>query len=352
MHARFTLAPAIVCAATLLLAACTSTAPAAPTAAPQARPDATTAPAAGTTANTKAVVVYGSVNGDDLPLWVAKEAGYFASNGIDLDLQLSSSTSASMAALLGGNAQFYQGGGSDAVSATASGADVAVVSMTSPVYSYVLEAAPDVKTAADLKGKKIGISTVGSSSDVGLRVALRKVGLDPDNDVAILAVGGVPERTAGMVNGSIQATVVNPPETLSLESHGFHPLIDLAAQKLPASLQSTVVQRSFIASNRATVQAYVDSMVQAIARIRADKPFTIGVLKKYFKSDDDRAMGATYDFYASEVLASQPFPRPELFTDSIAVLAQRNEKIKSVDLQSILDPSFVQSAVDRKLAGS
>jgi NitT/TauT family transport system substrate-binding protein len=287
------------------------------------------------------------VNGDDLPLWVGVEAGYFSQRGLDLDVQLASNTSASMAALLGGSTQFYQGGGSDAVSAAAAGAEPLIVSVSSPVYSYVLEAAPSMKTPADLKGQKIGISSVGSSADIGVRVAIRTAGLDPDTDVSIVAVGGVPERSAALANGSVQASVLNPPETLTLERQGFHPLLNLAALKLPTALQASVVTRSFAAANKPVVQAYVDGLVQSIARIKADKPFAVSVLKKYFKSEDDQAMNATYDFYAVEVIASDPTPRPEGLTDAIAILSLKNEKIRGVDPNSVIDPSYVQSALQR-----
>lgn len=298
---------------------------------------------------TKLAVVYGSINGDDLPVWVTKEAGIFERNGLDVDLQLASSSSAAIAALISGSVQITQTGGSDAVSATAGGADVIVVAITSPVYSYVFEVPAEIKTVEDLRGKKVGVSSFGSSSDIGVRVALRKVGLDPDKDVAIVAVGDVPTRTAAMKNGAIQGTVVNPPETISLEAQGFHPLLDLAALKLPAVLQTSIVQRSYATANHDVIQRYVDSLMLGIARIRQDKAFTVGVLKKYFKSDDDKAMSATYDFFMSEVIAVQPYPRPELFVDSIAELAKRNEKVRGFDAAKIVDLSFVQNAVDRGL---
>ena len=297
----------------------------------------------------KLVVVYGSINGDDLPTWIAKEAGIFSRNGLDVDLQLVSSSSAAMAAVVSGNADVAQTGGSDAVSAVVGGADVVVLAVTSPVYSYVFEVAASIKTTDDLKGKKVGVSSVGSSADVGVRVALRKVGLDPDKDVGILAAGDVPSRTAAMISGAIQGTVVNPPETLALERAGFHPLLDLAALKLPAVLQSSIVKRSLTKDRAPVAQRYVDSLVQAIAYMKANKTFTVGVLKKYFKSEDEAAMSATYDFFTTEVVAALPAPRPELFADAIAVLAAKNDKVKGFDAARIVDDSFVASAAKRGL---
>jgi hypothetical protein len=75
------------------------------------------------------------------------------------------------------------------------------------------------------------------------------------------------------------------------------------------------------------------------------------VLKKFYKSDDDAAMAAAYDFHAGEVVATLPFPRPEQFADALEQLAQNNPRVREVDLGKMLDPSFVQDAADRGLGG-
>jgi uncharacterized protein (UPF0264 family) len=93
----------------------------------------------------------------------------------------------------------------------------------------------------------------------------------------------------------------------------------------------------------------VDALVLGIKKMKADRDFGITVLKKYFKSTDDKAMAATYDFYAKLVTATQPFPRPEMFADAQVILGVTNTAVKSYDVTKMLDTSFVQSAVDRGL---
>jgi hypothetical protein len=84
--------------------------------------------------------------------------------------------------------------------------------------------------------------------------------------------------------------------------------------------------------------------------LKQDKPGTVAILKKYYRSDDDAAMSAAFDFHAGEVVATLPFPRPEQFADAIAQLSVSNPRIRDVDLGRLLDPSFVQDAADRGLA--
>ena len=193
------------------------------------------------------------------------------------------------------------------------------------------------------------MSSVGSSSDIATRVALRKLGLDPDKDVTIVAVGSSQQRTAALLAGAIQAGVSQPPDSIALEEKGFHVLYDLASQKLPSANTSVVVKRDYLNANRGVVQRYVDALFLGIKKVKSDRAFGVQVLKKYFQSTDDKAMGATYDFYALTVTPSQPVPRPEQFADAQATLGATNAKVKDYDVSNMLDQSFTKSAIDRGL---
>jgi len=321
----------------------------APTSAPTAAPVAAAAPKPATAPLQKLSVAYSNVSADDLASWVAKEAGIYAQNGLDVDLQLVAGGSKTMAALLSGQEDLTLQGGGEVLSATASGADLVVLAALAPVYPYLLEVSADIKTVDDLRGKKVGVSSPGGSADIASRVALKKQGIDPDVDVNFVAVDSHANRTAALISGAIQAGVDDPPDSFEVERHGLHPLFDLAALKLPAAQTVLTGQRTWVNANRETTQKFVDSLVQGIARMRADKPFTIGVLKKYFESDDEEAMSGAYEFFVKEVTQPAPFVRPEHFADAVSILGEKNDKIKTVDLSRIIDPSFVQSAVDRGL---
>jgi len=297
----------------------------------------------------KLAVSYSNIIGDELPLWVTKEGGFFAENALEIGDLENVASAQGVPALISGKIQVAQVGGSEVMSANAEGADLVVVAQLAGVYPFVLEVAAPIKTVADLKGKKVGVSSVGSSSDIATRAALKKMGLDPDKDVTIVAVGSAAQRTAAMLGGAIDAGVAQPPDSLALEEKGFHVLYDLASQKLPSANTSVVVTRQFLNANKAVVQRYVDSLVLGIKKMKADRAFSVEVLKKYFKSTDEKAMGATYDFYAQLVTATQPFPKPEMFADAQTILGAKSDKVKSYDVSKMLDTSFVQSAVDRGL---
>ena len=302
----------------------------------------------------KVVAAYSNVSADDWVMWYAFEKGIFKERGLDVDIQAISGGAQTSAALIANQIHVAQFGGSEALSANAAGADLVMVANMAPVYPYILYTQKGIKTAADLKGKKVGASNKGGSSDIATRAALKAMGLDPDKDVSIQYVGSHSNRTAALLNGSIDAGVDDPPEDQDLVKAGLNPLYDLAAQKLPASNTGILVQRSYLTANKDVVQAYVDATVIARSRMAKDKDGSIQVLQKYFKSNDNESANHAFQFFiggASPVTPLYPLPATEQFKDAVTILGADNDKVKTFDVNKMLDTSFVKSAQDRKLGG-
>jgi ABC-type nitrate/sulfonate/bicarbonate transport system substrate-binding protein len=341
----------------LLAAACSSpsqpaAAPATPTTvAKPAAPASTSGLAAAAPASgpaKKIGIAYSNLIADSLSLWVARESGIFARNGLDVDLQYIASTNA-FAALLAGQVQASSGGGSEVISGVANGAEVVVVANLMPIYPYFMEAPASIKTPADFKGQQIAITNPGATFDIASRVALRKAGLNPDSDVIWIKTGSVPNVQSALLSGQVQGGLAQVPDTLKLEAAGLHPVIDMSTLNAPASGTVIAMQKAYMADNKDVVQKLIDSVVQAYALEKQDKAMTVNVLKQYLKSDDDAAMSATYDYFVTK--APPMLPKPEQFMDSYGVLGEQNPKIKDVDLSKMLDGSYFQSAIDRKLGG-
>ena len=300
---------------------------------------------------TKVVSAYSNISADDWIPWYAFEKGIFKDNGLDVDLQSINGGAQTSAALIAGGIQIGQFGGSEALSANAGGADVVIVANLAPVYPYKLYVQKGITSIQGLKGKKVGVSNAGGSSDIATRAALKAAGLDPDKDVNIIAVGSHANRTAALLAGTIDAGVDDPPEDLELVKAGLTPLIDLASQKLPAANTGVIMQRTYLTANKATVQAYVDSLVIARLKMKSDKAGAVVVLGKYFKLDNQDALNNAYDFFMNEVTVPYLYPEVTQFKDAVEILGKTNDKIKTVDVAKMLDRSFMQSAQDRKLGG-
>jgi len=296
----------------------------------------------------KLVVSYSNVLPDYFPVYVAKEAGIYAQNFLDIDPQLIASTTG-LPALLAGQTQIAHIGGAEALSASSGGGDVVIVGNTGPVWPYVLYVSADIKAPADLKGKKVAIAGVGGSYDIGIRQMLPKLNLAADSEVTVLSTGSTANATAALLAGAVQGTLSQPPDSLKLEAAGFHVLARLAELNLPTAATTIVVKREYLQANKAIVQRYVDSIVQAIAKARSDKALTVAAMKKYLKSDDDKGLAAAYDLYLGTVLKDPPLPAASQLAGIVEVVSRTNEKVRSVDLARLVDDSLVKSAVARGL---
>src|SRR5216684_6747515 len=268
------LLPSICFGVAMLLAAC---APAAQPAAPTAAPTAGSAKKIG--------VAYSNLIADSLSLWVARESGIFAKNGLDVDLQYIASSNA-FTALLAGQVQASAGGGSEVISGTANGAEVVVIANLMPIYPYFMEAPASIQKAADLKGQSIAITNPGATFDIASRVALKKAGLNPDADVTWVKTGSVANVQAALQSGQVQGGLAQVPDTIKLEAAGLHPIIDMSTLSAPASGTVVTMQRAFLADNKDVAQKIVDSILQAYTLEKQDKATTVKVLKQYLKSED------------------------------------------------------------------
>jgi NitT/TauT family transport system substrate-binding protein len=339
-------------AAIVTLAGCGGTAAPAPSA-PASSADATPAASAKPAASgglIKINAALSSLSASNIPSWVGKEAAIFEKNGLDVDFKVIAGGSTTTSALLGGDVQMVMGGGSEALGAAAGGADLVIVGITVPTYPQIIYGPPSANSLADLKGKTFGVPANRGTVDVATRVALKSQGIDPDKDVKITALGSVQAVTAALLSGAIDAAAVNVPDNLAAEAKGLRPILNLATAKLPASSNSIYTQRSTITARRDMVQRYVDSIVQSIARVKADKPLAMAAIKKNLKLDDQRAVEATYEYYKAGVFPDYPYPRAELFKDARELVGEQNAKVLTFDVNTILDPSFIKSAEDRGLA--
>lgn len=310
------------------------------------KPEASIAPAAPGTI----LMSYSEIVGVHATEWGAKEAGIFEKNGINVEPRLIES-SLGVGALLSGQVQIASMGGSEMLAADVGGANLVAYATMSPVYPYKFEAVASIKTPQDLKGKKIGISRFGSSSDTATRAWLKSVNVNP-SDVNFVQIGSLAARTAALKSGQLDGAMASATDTKELESGGLHPLADLAAAKLPAVNDCVVANASWVAANKDKMQKFIDSTMEAKPKLKSDKQFAFDVFKKYLKITDPRKLQDNYDYYVGEVIPDQPYPAVDGFKDAIDTLAEQNPKAKGFDASKIVDPSFVKNAVDRGLGKS
>lgn len=316
---------------------------AAPSPTPAAAGPGAAASPATTGPRAKLTVAYSNNVPHFLPLWIAKDAGIFDQYNLDVDVQLISGGQVLMASIVAGQTPIGVLGGSEGVSASVAGADVKIVGNLVPVSVWQLYVPGSITNADMLRGGKVAIVTVGGSADIATRIMLSKIGLSP-NDVAIVTTGSTENQASALVSGAVQGGAFFPPYSTTFDRQGFHPLVDLAALHQPSADTCIEVQGEYLRTNREVVQRFVDAIIQAIARERSDRDYSIAELQKHMNIDDQQALGDAYQRFALEVVQPLPDVTAGQFGDVITALSASNERVQSFDVNSILDRSLIQDA--------
>jgi NitT/TauT family transport system substrate-binding protein len=260
-------------------------------------------------AQTSMRLLYPSFAGSWGTAWIAKEAGYFAKEGLDVELIRVGGSSRMVAAMLGGSAPIIQAGAIAAVSANMAGAEVVIIGATGTVSPFRLMARPDIKHPSDLKGKKAGITTFGSTSDQVVRIALKKFNLEPNKDVVMLSMGAQPEAFAALQSGAVDVAALSYPLFAKAAKLGMRELVNFGEMGVEDINGTVITTRSFIAQNRDTGLRFMRAFTRGMHRYRTDKEFSKKVLGKYGKIDDDELLEGTWQDYAPTL---QKTPRPSL----------------------------------------
>ncbi|HVO94209.1 MAG TPA: ABC transporter substrate-binding protein, partial [Terriglobales bacterium] len=195
------------------------------------------------------------------PLFVAIDAGVFKKYGMDLRYIVTGART--IQALVGGSVQFAQGVSSRTVpAAVLGGADAVLIANFSDKLLFTMHSAPEINSLQDLKGKVVGVSGLGGSTDFATRLALREAGLIPDKDVAIRGVGGVPETVAALKARVVQAGTLSPPSSFVAQKAGFKLLFDIASLGVDYVSSGLGVKKSYLASQRRDATQFLMAMIE------------------------------------------------------------------------------------------
>jgi ABC-type nitrate/sulfonate/bicarbonate transport system substrate-binding protein len=328
------------------IAACGGTAPAATSATASAAAAATATPAP---TLTKVRLGQVSVSAANAAIWSADEGGFLKKYGLDAEVVVIADSTQGVAALVSGQVPINCGiSGTAVVSSVIGGSDLAFYAVTVNTFPGGIYAQPAIQSVKDLKGKRLGVSRVGTASDTGGRIVLRQNGLDPNKDVAILGIGGIPEILAAMKTGQIDAGVLSPPTTLQARDAGFRQVVDIGALGIEYAYNGVVASRAFQKQNPGLVESVVQALVEGVHRFKADPAFGKAVVAKRASLTEQPLIDETYDAFAKIYLKEPPTP-----TDGgIRTVLEELVSANNTKAKDALPASFYDLGVLRKLQDS
>jgi len=273
----------------------------------------------------------------------AYHAKIFQKYGLDAEYIALESGTISMQTLLANELQVVFTTGALAVTANLQGGDTTIIAGGINFFPFKLIVRPEVKTGAELHGKKLAISRFGSASDYAAQLAVEKLGGDP-KQVTMLQLGGNPSRLSALTSGTVHATVFSEPFASVAVKQGMRSLIDLADSGVSFPQNSFIVRRSVLAEKRPMIVNAIKASIETLYLLKRDRKFAREVLKKYLRIDDDAMIDIGIDYYLTrhgEGILTLPDRKGIEFV--IADTAKTNPKAKGQTPESlrVLDASVL-----------
>jgi NitT/TauT family transport system substrate-binding protein len=240
-------------------------------------------------------------------LWMAKEIGGFAKEGLDVEV-ISMSSSNAIPALIANELDAVQVSAAPVITASLRGIDVVFIAglLNTMIWDFYVR--PEIKSVEQLKGKIVGTDRPATPVRYGTMVALKKLGLTP-KDVQLFPLGSSPQIVAAFYAGQIAGGVGSPPASFQMERAGFRSMVSLL--DVPYQNVGIVVRRSRMDELGPRLVPLLRSIRAGIERFYADKPFAMKVIGKYTKESDQDVLDRTYEFYKKagfrrEMVTSEP----------------------------------------------
>ena len=274
-------------------------------------------------------------------LWVAKEMGIFNKHGLDVDVIYIEGTPKALMSMFAGELQFVAGTGPAVVNAKLRGADVTMVMGFEVFLPYYLVATPGINRIEDLKGKIGANHSAATSADFAMRLGLRGIGLDPDRDVNLRVVGATNLRVIAMQQGQAQFTVISAAEREFSEKMGFKVLADLAGKRIPYPHSGVISSQKILREKHYAMLRFGRATIEAIHFFKTQKTQTIGVLKKYVKTDIN-TLDSAYAYIRSAV-PDLPYPALEGMKTLTAEMGRTRPEILKADPASFIDTSIIKA---------
>ena len=284
---------------------------------------------------------YSSASGVFAGLWVAQEGGIFEKYDIDSHLVLIASGSLMVQAMLGGDLPIAGAAGSAAVDASLGGADIVMFGSMVKVPAFYIMALPDIKTIDDLRGKAVGVTRFGSSTDFTIRYVLRKQGLEPGRDVTLIQTGDLFAAAAMLRTKAIVAAPFSSPANLRAEEAGAKVLMNMGKAGVYFPHDAFMARRSFINANGDLTRRFLKAYGEAVYRLFTDKELSRRAIAKYGRASDAKTQDAVYQ-YALDYVDKIPYNTREGIQEVLNQIAPRNAKAKTAKPEEFYDDRFVK----------
>jgi len=286
-------------------------------------------------------IAWAGATPSNTPIWVADQKGFFKKNGLQAEVINISASTIVIQALLTGDLDLIIAPSATLVTSRLAGADTVMVSTNLPMFIDHIVSVGEITGVEQLKGKTGGVNRLGTTSDMTLRLALRRLGIDPEKETKIIATGENPQRLAALSRNITQFTLLGEPLVREAEKMGFRDLVDIGTLKIAYHVNSVVTREKTVRERRPLVAKTVRAFIEALHYIKTNKEETKALIGKNLKITDPEGLERAYRAY-NAAFPEVPYPNTEGVKTLLDDMGPRNPKAAAADPKSFVDMSFVQ----------
>ncbi len=281
-----------------------------------------------------------------LPAWYAYEEGLFEQYGLDVELVGLKNGSTAATAMIAGEVDACQVAASNIVNAVLAEEELVLIGGLFNRHVYSLMVRPEIQSAADLKGKSIAVTRPGTATDTSLGVALDHLGLERDQDVAVVFGGSHGDNMAALTAGSVDGVIQGAPLMFQSEALGFNQLLDLSILPYPYQHNSVATSREFIEDQREVSLNLMRAISHATQQLKRDPDGAKAVMAKYLTLDpaaDEKLLQTTYETVVLGQLEALPYPSMAGIEAVIDIARQTNPKAEGFQAAEVVDLSLMEA---------
>lgn len=296
------------------------------------------------TAQDKIRVGLSSVSGLHAALWVAEEKGLLRKNGIDAEVIVTGQGgTAGISALLANDIQIVNSAGDVLVAAGLRGGDTVMIASVVNKGLQRLVTKPEIKTPAELKHKRVGVTRIGAISHSVLLMMLQRWKMTA-NDVQILQLGSSPNMLASLDKSGVDGAVLTIPSMFIAEDRGYRVLLDMADTDIYYLHTMVASTRQYIKSNRDRVLKFLRGYVEGIAFVKQHKKESIEIVSKKLRlgPEQTRNLERSLDLLTAKYYENVPYPSLRGVETVLGFVEKDNPKAKSADPKSFVDDSLLR----------
>jgi ABC-type nitrate/sulfonate/bicarbonate transport system substrate-binding protein len=276
--------------------------------------------------------------------WVAEERGLFRKYGIDAEVIVTGQGgTAGIGALLANDIQLVSSAGDLLTSANLRGGDTVMIAGVVNKGLQRILTIPEIKTPADLKGKRVGVTRIGAVSQVVLLMMLQRWKISP-NDVQVMQVGSSPNMLVSLDKKGIEAAVLTIPSMFVAEDRGYRILVDMADTDIFYLHTMLGTTRSYIRNNRDKVLRYLKGFLEGLAFVKQHKKESVDIVKKKLRvgPEQERNLERSIDLLSAKYYEQVPYTSLRGVETVLGYIEKDNPKAKTADPKSFYDDSLLR----------